>query len=571
MKILHYPAPNIDHGLQELPELLQRIYLSRGVYQPQDLEKKLVSLLPASQLRGITVAVELLYTALQAKSRILLIGDFDADGATSVALAVTALRAMGAKNVDYIVPDRFKYGYGLTTEIVMVAQHYSPDLLITVDNGISSCAGVTTAKQLGMKVLITDHHLAADELPAADAIVNPNQPGDDFPSKALAGVGVIFYVMLALRAYLREQNWFVQQAIAEPNMAELLDLVALGTVADVVPLDKNNRIFVTQGLARINASQCREGIKALLKIAKKDQKKITASDLGFAIGPRLNAAGRLEDMSLGIECLLTHDPQRALEIAERLDGLNEERKVIEYEMREQALQMLANIHLDKQEIPLGLCLFDDTWHQGVVGIVASRLKERYFRPVIAFAAVNEQELKGSARSIPGLHIRDTLDLVAKRYPALIRKFGGHAMAAGLSIERRHFEDFKQAFVEIIIEQLQGKALPAHLYSDGALTLSDLSIHTVELLQNAGPWGQNFPEPLFDGEFEIIEQRIVGQRHLKLLLAMEDKQFSAIAFNIDLQQWPNHRCRHARIAYRLDINEFNDLRKLQFLVEHIEAL
>lgn len=556
--------------------VLQQVYAARGVQCAQELERGLEHLLPYADLLNIESATECLYQALVSQQRIMIVGDFDVDGATSTTVAVLALRALGARHVHYIVPNRFLFGYGLTPEIVDAAIAWRPDVLVTVDNGIASGSGVAHAKQLGLKVIITDHHLPGDELPAADAIVNPNQSNDRFPSKNLAGVGVIFYVMLALRSYLRERQWFVEQGIAEPNMGQFLDLVALGTVADVVPLDRNNRVLVHQGLARMRAGNMRPGIQALFEVAKRDPRRLIASDLGFVIAPRLNAAGRLEDMSLGIECLLTKDVACAHAIASQLNQLNEERRSIEAEMQQQALKAIDKLQRETanaQHLPAGVCLFDETWHQGVIGIVAGRMKERLSRPVIAFAPVSPHELKGSARSIPQLHIRDALDVVAKRHPELIVKFGGHAMAAGLSIQREHFQAFSQAFAQVVGEQLTEEALRGVIHSDGELTESQLSLDLAALLRESGPWGATFPEPLFDGPFQVRQQRLVGGKHLKLVVSLEGSQrfFDAIAFNVDLNQWPNHRCERIHAAYRLDINEYRGNQDLQLVLEHIAAV
>tara|TARA_R110000868_G_scaffold84822_6_gene238933 strand:- start:2884 stop:4620 length:1737 start_codon:yes stop_codon:yes gene_type:complete len=555
----------------DLHPILQRIYAARGVKQPADLERDLKALLSYQTLMGVDAAASLLADSLTAQDRIVIIGDFDADGATSSALAMRVLKSFGVQQVSYLVPNRFDFGYGLTPEIVDVAIKDSPDLIITVDNGIANIAGVKHAKSRGIKVLITDHHLAADELPEADAIVNPNQPGDKFESKNLAGVGVIFYVMLALRQMLRDKDWFTQQNIPEPNMAEYLDLVALGTVADVVPLDKNNRILVHQGLRRIRAGKCCEGIKAILQVGKRKLPHVAASDLGFAVGPRLNAAGRLEDMALGIECLLTDDAQLAMGMAEELDALNQERKGIENDMRDQAFKALDKLKLDEDCLPAGITVMDETWHQGVIGILASRVKDKYHRPVIAFASADSTTLKGSARSIQGLHIRDVLDMIDKKNPGLIDKFGGHAMAAGLSLSKKNYATFQQAFAMVVGLQLNEDDFQQVIHSDGELPVTELNLQLAELLQQAGPWGQLFPEPLFDDEFELVDQRIVGQRHLKCTVKLGDKLLDAIAFNVDTQVWPNHRCNKIRAAYRLDVNEFRDIRTVQLIFQHIEAI
>jgi len=499
------------------------------------------------------------------------VGDFDADGATSSALVVAALREMGAAQADYLVPDRFKFGYGLTREIVDVALTHKPDLLITVDNGISSIDGVKRAKAAGIRVLITDHHLPGRDLPAADAIVNPNQPGDSFPSKVLAGVGVAFYLMMALRSRLRESGWFVQQNREEPNLAAYLDLVALGTVADVVPLDRNNRLLVKQGLLRIRAGHCRPGIRALLEVAGRNVSRAVASDFGFAAGPRLNAAGRLDDMSLGIECLLSDSQQHADELARELDALNRERREIETDMKADAMQYLDGMQLDDNDLPSGFCLYDADWHQGVIGILASRIKEQFHRPVIIFADAGGGELKGSARSIPGLHIRDALDAVAVRHPGLLNKFGGHAMAAGMSLEAARLDEFRQAFLAELDTQLNEETLTGVLETDGELQSDDFSLEMSELLRDAGPWGQGFPEPLFDGIFKVLSARIVGERHLKLSLRPRDggAVVDAIAFG-QAERYVPDKGTLVRAVYRLDSNEYRGMLSLQLVVEWLEA-
>lgn len=554
--------------LGSLPPLLTRLYAARGVTQAAELEKSLAKLLPYQSLKGVEAAVSLLADALVQRQRILFIGDFDADGATASAVGVLGLRQMGAAHVDYLVPNRFEYGYGLTPEIVAVALARQPDLLVTVDNGISSFEGVAAAHAAKLKVLITDHHSPGAELPAADALVNPNQPGCAFPSKCIAGVGVIFYVLLALRAHLRAMGWFEQQQRAEPNLAELLDLVALGSVADVVPLDANNRILVHQGLARLRAGRSRPGIQAILEVAGRDYQRLTATDLGFIIGPRLNAAGRLDDMALGIECLLAEDKDQALAMAMQLDQLNKDRKAIEQGMQREALAQLKE--LPTESLPLGLCLFDPEWHQGVIGILASRLKERYHRPVIAFADAGEGLVKGSARSVPGLHIRDVVDAIATRHPGLIRHFGGHAMAAGLSLPQVHLAEFISAFDAEVRSHLCEDDLGGRLLSDGELVAEDFSLEVARALRNAGPWGQHFPEPLFHGEFKLLEQRLVGERHLRLVMATaEGTRLDGIAFNIDRECWPNPNIQRARLAYQLDVNEFRGKESLQLLVTYLE--
>ncbi|OBY92950.1 single-stranded-DNA-specific exonuclease RecJ [Pseudomonas sp. AU11447] len=568
MRIESRPLPQTLPNLGDLPPLLTRLYAARGVQSAEELDKGLARLIPYQQLKGVDAAVELLVDALEKGQRILYVGDFDADGATASSVGVLALRMLGAAWVDYLVPNRFEYGYGLTPEIVAVALEKRPELLVTVDNGISSIDGVAAAKAAGLRVLVTDHHLPGPELPAADAIVNPNQPGCDFPSKAVAGVGVIFYVMLALRARLRELGWFAARGIAEPNLAELLDLVSLGSVADVVPLDANNRILVHQGLARIRAGRARPGLRALLEVAGRDCRRITSTDLGFILGPRLNAAGRLDDMSLGIELLLCEDEGVARDMAVQLDQLNQDRKAIEQGMQREALAQLKELPVE--EMPFGLCLFDPEWHQGVIGILASRLKERYHRPTIAFADAGDGTLKGSARSVPGFHIRDALDAVAARHSGLISKFGGHAMAAGLSLPQENFGAFAAAFDAEVRRQLDEEDLTGRLLSDGQLGAEEFHLELARALRQAGPWGQHFPEPLFHGIFQIVQQRVVGERHLKLVLKTEcgSLQLDAIAFNIDREIWPNPTVRWAEVAYKLDVNEFRGNETVQLMVAHI---
>ena len=567
MRIEPRPLPEILPFLGEMPTLLTRLYAARGVQSQAELDKRLARLIPYQQLKGIEAAVDLLVQALDQRQRILIVGDFDADGATASTVGMLGLRLLGAAHVDYLVPNRFEYGYGLTPEIVEVALTRKPQLLITVDNGISSVEGVAAAKKAGLSVLVTDHHLPGNELPAADAIVNPNQPGCEFPSKALAGVGVIFYVLIALRARLNSLGWY--QNSKAPNIAELLDLVALGSVADVVPLDANNRILVHQGLERIRAGRARPGLKAILEVAKRDHSRITSTDLGFILGPRLNAAGRLDDMSLGIECLLTDDANAAREMAVQLDEMNQDRKSIEQGMQREALAQLKELPVDS--LPFGLCLFDPEWHQGVIGILASRLKERYFRPTFAFADAGDGLLKGSGRSVPGFHIRDALSVVAAQHPDLIAKYGGHAMAAGLTLPAANFEVFSQAFDEEVRRQLREEDLTGRLLSDGSLAVEEFHLELARALRNAGPWGQHFPEPLFHGVFQLVEQRVVGERHLKVVLKTEcgSVKLDGIAFGIDREVWPNPTIRWVELAYKLDLNEFRGNETVQLMIAHIE--
>jgi len=556
-------------SMPELHPVLSRIFSARDVASAKELEKELGQLLRYDQLKNIKSATELLIECLISKGHIIIIGDFDADGATSTALTLSALKLFGFQSVDYLVPNRFEFGYGLTPEIVDVAAKASPELIITVDNGISNFDGVNRAQELGIKVLITDHHLPAETLPNADVIVNPNQPGDTFASKNLAGVGVIFYVMLALRQQLRDRQWFTSNAIAEPNMAQFLDLVALGTVADVVPLDRNNRILVYQGIQRIKSGLVRPGILALIRQGNRQPHSITAADMGFVLGPRLNAAGRLEDMSQGIACLLADDAGQAMTLAAKLNALNLQRREIEKEMKQQAAQSLDKLELADGDLPDILCLYDAHWHQGVIGILASRLKEKYHRPVIIFANGDDHELKGSGRSVAGVHIRDLLSLVDTRNPGLIKKFGGHAMAAGLTLATKDFACFQTQLLAIGKQIISDDLLQGILYTDGELQPQEMTLELAQLLRDSGPWGQGFPEPVFEGRFTVLQQRIVGENHLKLVLGLEDSQreIDAIAFNqakdfadIDQQQ--------IYAVYRLDVNEFNGNRQAQMIVEHI---
>ena len=578
-------SPLSDQTLGDFPSLLQRIYYYRGIRSPDELDRKLNGLLAPTDLKGLPESLALLHSVMAAQKKIMIIGDFDADGATSTALALLGLSAMGVKNIDYLVPDRFKFGYGLSPEIVEVAAEQGAELIMTVDNGISSVDGVNAAKQLGIQVLVTDHHLPGEIIPAADAILNPNQSGCGFASKNLAGVGVVFYLLIALRSHLRGLDWFEHQALAVPNLADYLDLVALGTVADVVPLDFNNRIMVFQGLQRIRAGKCRPGIQALLSIGKRDSSHIVAADLGFTVGPRINAAGRLDSMSLGIECLLANDPDVAMALAQELDTLNYERRVIEGGMKEKAIHALEKFQLGtSSQMPWGLSLFHADWHQGVIGIVASRIKELHHRPVVAFAPaeddvsrggtplVDNAELKGSARSIPGFHIRDALEAISTKHPGLILKFGGHAMAAGLSILAKDLNAFTDAFDQQVRQKLSGEDLNAELLSDGELEAREISLEYAELLRNHGPWGQGFPEPLFDGQFEVLQQRIVGEKHLKLVLSHPESNstFDAIAFNIDLQQWPTSE-KYVQLVYRLDVNAYRGQRSVQLMVQYMEPM
>jgi single-stranded-DNA-specific exonuclease len=552
-------SPRVQWQLEQqgLHPLLARIYAARGIQTRSELDYELKYLLAPSLLTNTPQAAILLADAIEAEARILIVADYDCDGATACAVGVRALRSFGA-TVDYLVPNRFTYGYGLSPEIVDLATTMSPDLIVTVDNGIASIEGVARANELGIATLITDHHLPAEILPAAECIVNPNQPGCDFPSKCMAGVGVMFYVMLALRAELRKRDWFCNER-KEPNLATLLDLVALGTVADVVKLDRNNRILVSQGLKRIREGKLTPGIKAIFRAAGRNPAQASSVDMGFIIGPRLNAAGRLADMSLGIECLITDDEARAMNIAQQLDALNRERREIESGMQEQAL-----IHLEKLKTSdlAGIALFDTEWHQGVVGILASRIKEKLHRPVFAFARGDNGQIKGSGRSIQGLHLRDALDLISKRAPNLLLRFGGHAMAAGVTMLEVDFLHFRDLFAQIADELLAPADLTQTLETDGGLESGYLSINTARLLENE-VWGQGFPAPVFEDEFIVESQRILKEKHLKMRLRKGEQQLDAIQFNFS--DAPSNTI---RAAYRLGINDYNGVQTPQLMIEHI---
>lgn len=534
---------------------LARLFAARGVNDAADLSASLSSLVAPGHLAHVDDAARLLADAIAAKRRLLIVADYDADGATACAVGVRALRAMGA-SVDYLVPNRFEFGYGLTPEIVRLAAGRKPDILITVDNGIASVAGVEEANALGMAVLVTDHHLPGAQLPRAACIVNPNQEGCGFPSKHLAGVGVIFYVMMALRAELRRRGVF--DATGGPNLAELLDIVALGTVADVVRLDANNRILVSQGLARLRAGRACAGIAALFEVAGRPAKRASAYDFGFVAGPRLNAAGRLDDMSIGIELLITDDTARAGELARRLDALNRERRVIEADMQDSALAMLDGVQAGDGYT---LSVHDPGWHQGVVGLLASRLKDRFHRPVFAFALDGDGSLKGSGRSIPGLHLRDALDLVDKRAPGLIERFGGHAAAAGATIRADRLEEFRVRFESVARELIGPADLERRIETDGALEGRDLSFEFAQLLRGQ-VWGQGFPEPRYTARFRVESQRIVGEKHLRLSLGLEGRRYSAMLFG-SVDTLPHD----IDAVFRLDVNEYLGVESLQLVVEH----
>ena len=547
--------------------LLARLFAQRGIVDQSEIDFSLGNLLPPDSMKGLTEAANVVASTIVNRQKIIIVGDFDADGATSTALMVHCLRACEA-DVDYLVPNRFEFGYGLTPEIVAVAAKMQPALIVTVDNGISSVDGVGAANALGIKTVITDHHLPGDVVPAATAIVNPNQTGCAFPSKALAGVGVSFYLLSAVRKVLRQKLWFEQKQLSEPLLADYLDLVALGTIADVVPFDKNNRVLVNEGIRRLRAGKIRPGIRALLAVSGTNFKKLVSRDIAFGVAPRLNAAGRLEDMSIGIECLLSETDAGAVVLAEQLDGINKARRSIEDEMKDQAIEIVKAAVASNSESTktdkYGVCLYNASWHQGVVGIIASRIKDRVHRPTIAFAKVSDTEIKGSARSIHGLHIRDALDAIATANPGLIDKFGGHAMAAGLSLPLAKFAEFAALFDAEARKGLSKGDLEQQVVSDGELG-GKFNLTTARKIAEAAPWGQGFPEPVFDGEFEIIDQRILGGRHLKLRLLKDDELIDAIAFNHNrlIEE------RMKRMAYRIDINEYRGLEKVQLIIEAVD--
>ena len=549
-----------------LPRALKQIYANRGVDRLDDITLPLSQLAPPSALKGAQAAAEMLADAIEFHASVVIVGDFDADGATSCALAVSLLKQMGLEEVTYLVPNRFEFGYGLTPEIVGIAAQYQPDVVVTVDNGIASIDGVMAAQMLGMSVIITDHHLPGDTLPEADIIVNPNQPGCTFPSKALAGVGVMFYVLTALRAELRQRGWFESMGIDIPNLADALDLVALGTVADVVPLDKNNRTLVAAGLARMRSGRARPGIEALFEVAGRDISQVSSTDLGFVAGPRLNAAGRLDDMSVGIECLLAESSASARTLATQLNDFNKERKEIERTMQTDAMALLEKGDLSVGNEDFALSLFREDWHQGVVGILASRVRERFHRPTIVFAQSGDGELKGSGRSIPGVHLRDALDRVATSTPGLITKFGGHAMAAGLSLSQDDLPRFREAFNRVVAQALKGSLPDQVTVTDGQLPQSDLTLALAEALESGGPWGQAFEAPSFEGVFTISDMRVVGEKHLKFRLITEAGLIDAIAFNAEVETWTRDTPKALRCVYRPCVNEYRGDRRLQLQIE-----
>ena len=571
-KIINRDVPDGINLPDSIHPVLKRIYASRNIKSSEDLDYSLGSLIPYEELGGIDNAVILLQEMITQKKRILIVADFDADGATSCALAIRGLTAMGAEDVIYVVPNRFEHGYGLSLKIVDVALDHDPDLIVTVDNGISSISGVEHAKKNGIKVLITDHHLPGDKLPSADVIINPQLKENKFPSKNLAGVGVIFYILLALRAKLRAENWFDEKNIKYPNLANLLDLVALGTISDLVPLDKNNRTMVAHGLKLMRKNKSKAGISAILNQSGRQLSSLTSGDLSFAIAPRLNAAGRLTDMSLGIECLLTDDKENATEMAKKLNQLNIERRQIQNNMEEQALTEFEKYLQDtSKKIPHGICIYNQNWHQGVVGILAAKIKEKFNRPVIVFAQECQGILKGSARSITELHIKDVFDEIARLYPELILTFGGHAMAAGLTIEESQFDRFSDVFNQVVNRYISSDSLEDQCLTDGELSDDDFSLPLALAIQNAGPWGQSFPEPIFVGQFKILDKRVVGESHLKLKLQSgNNNTLDAIAFNMTDDDWPS-KLEQIISTYRLGINNYRGHSQVQLFIEHIEPL
>lgn len=555
----------------DLHPVIRRVLLARGVHAQTDLLLGLKNMLPPDRLGGVNHAAVLLAEAVMEDRKVLVVGDFDADGATGTALAMLSLAAMGCNHLDFRVPNRFEFGYGLTVPLVETLAEDAPDLLVTVDSGISCIEGVARAKELGCQVVVTDHHLPGEVIPAADAIVNPNCKGDTFPSKSMAGVGVMFYLLSVVRRVLRERGWF-SAARTEPNLAQFLDLVALGTVADLVPLDHNNRVLVRQGTERIRRGMARPGLMALLRLGKRDYRYASAADLGFAVGPRLNAAGRLEDMGTGIRCLLCDDPQEAMLLAQQLDELNQQRRGLQEQMQQEAMGQVDELltALQDKEPPLAMCLFDESWHQGIVGLVASKVKDAVHRPVIAFAPESDgaSSLKGSGRSIRGLHIRDALALVDSRQPGLVRAFGGHAMAAGLTLDRDRYPDFVQAFSEAVTTILDGNELNAEILTDGELEARDISTGFATRLEQLGPWGQRFPEPVFDGVFDVIDRRVVGGAHLKMVVqpVTGGEAVDAIAFNRLPENLP--AAGPVRLLYRLGINRWRGNESCQLMVEEI---
>lgn len=572
MKKLIIARDNVDssHLPTHLHPVIRQLYANRNVTNAYELDNGVATLHDYKLFKDIDKASDLLINALEAQSQILIVGDFDADGATSTATLMQGLQMFGFEHLDYLIPDRFSLGYGLSPALAEQIVQIKPDLVITVDNGISCIAGIDILKSNGIKVLVTDHHLQGEKLPNADAIVNPNQHECNFPSKSIAGVGVAFYLLIALRSFMRDKGYFTHQA--PPNLANLLDIVALGTVADVVALDANNRTLVHQGLARIRSGKTRPGITALIEVANRNATRLSASDFGFSLAPRLNAAGRLDDMSLGIACLLSNDINQARHIANELDSLNHARREIEQGMQLEAQAVLDRLAFSDDNIPDAICLYQDDWHQGVIGILAGRLKEKYHRPTVIFAGGENGEIKGSCRSIEGLHMRDLLEGLNTAYPHLINKFGGHAMAAGLSIDEQHFNEFKTVFEQAVGAQLSEESKRCIVLTDGELPTDCFTMEFAQLLKQSGPWGQQFPEPIFEHTFEVIQQRIVGEKHLKLVLKHQSGRLvDAIAFGINIKEWPDTEAHFVKVAYQLDINEFRGKFSLQLIVRELEKV
>ena len=570
-KLTHRQLPEVLPKLSpDIPLLLQRVYALRGITSMQELDYTTRNLCNYDNLDGTHTAVEIVYSAMQNNKRIMIVGDFDTDGATSTALMIKALKKMGCKHVDYIIPNRFDDGYGLSISVVKRALSKKADLIITVDNGVSAIEAVEFAKQSNLTVIITDHHLCSEQLPAADAIINPNLPNSSFPSKHLAGVGVAFYFMLALRAKLRKENWFASNKLAEYNITNLLDLVALGTIADVVKLDRNNRILVHQGISRIRAGYCCEGIKALLDISRRDPLTLTSTDLAYYIAPRLNAAGRMDSMSLSVELLLCEDYDSAIKQATDLDTLNHDRKLIEQTMYQEALSYIEQVEQKNSTFPNALVVHHPQWHQGIIGIVSARLKDKHYRPVICFASTEDGLLKGSGRSIEGIHLRDILDELNERYPDILVSFGGHAMAAGLSIQEKDLDQFSAHFEALITEQLDLDVLEQIIETDGEIDNQDFNYSIAKQLKESGPWGEGFTEPTFDGDFIVHQQRLFAEKHLKLVLEPKNGGpiIEGICFNVNLTQWPDNTIKIVKIVYQLDVNDFRGNQAVKLMIRHI---
>ena len=570
-KLTHRQLPKaLPEFSPDIPLLLQRVYALRGITSMQELDYTARNLCNYDNLDGTQTAVEIVYSAMQNNKRIMIVGDFDTDGATSTALTVKALKKMGCQHVDYIIPNRFDDGYGLSISVIKRALLKKADLIITVDNGVSAIEAVEFAKQSNLTVIITDHHLCPEQLPVADAIINPNLPNCSFPSKHLAGVGVAFYFMSALRAKLRQENWFRTHNLEEYNLASLLDLVALGTIADVVKLDHNNRILVHQGINRIRSGYCCAGIKALLHIARKDPVSFTSTDLAYYIAPRLNAAGRMDNMSLSVELLLCDDYNSALKQASDLDMLNNDRKLIEQTMYKEALSYIQELEQQQSSFPNLLVVYHPEWHQGIIGILSARLKDKHYRPVICFASTEEGILKGSGRSIAGIHLRDLLDELDQNHPDLLVSFGGHAMAVGLSIRENDLERFRKHFETLIDKRLNANTLEQIIETDGEIDSQDFNYAMAKQLKESGPWGEGFTEPTFDGDFIVHQQRLFAEKHLRLVLEPKNGGpiIEGIYFNVNLTQWPDNTIKNVKIVYQLDVDDFRGNQTAKLMIRHI---